>query len=136
MVSERTLELGSSLPLQLSPSLPAPSWPPASLHSLGHCPSCFSGSVWQICWKDISRKCAVNVWNGAVTRDRGVFSFTVRSVWAWAKCYFGRLTRAFRCECSSGGVPCVRNATLPVTQSGRCLSSPKPPHTFGFSKFL
>lgn len=79
MVSGRTLELGSSLPLQLSPSLPAPSWLPASLHSLGHCPSCFSGSVWQICWKDISRKCAANVWNGAVTRDRGVFSFTVCS---------------------------------------------------------
>ena len=57
-------------------------------------------------------------------------------VWAWAKCYCGRLTRAFRCECSSGGVPCVWNAALPVAQSGQCLSSPKPPRTFGFSKFL
>lgn len=56
MVSGRTLELGSSLPLKVKFSLPAPILAaPASLHSLGHCPSCFSGSVWQICWKDISR---------------------------------------------------------------------------------
>ena len=58
----------------------------------------------------------------------------VHRVCAWPKCHLGRLTRVFRCERSKAGLPCVWNATLPVTQSGRCLSSPKLPHAFGFSK--
>lgn len=78
MVSGRTLELGSSLPLQLSPSLPAPSWLPASLHSLGHCPSCFSGSVWQICWKDISRKCVLRMFG--MVRLPGTEAFLLHCV--------------------------------------------------------
>ena len=133
VLSEGTLELGSppasafKKPLAPRPTLAA------CLPTQVHCPSSCSGSVQQIYWKDISRKCAADVWNGAVPGTEASSPRCVFTGCGHGPSVTGRPTRTFSCEHSRAGVPCVWNATLPVPQSGRRLSSPKPPHTFGFS---